>query len=74
MNIFAIKLRELMVENGLNISTLAEVTNIPRTTINNWLNQGRSPKIDAVQKLVKHFKVSADFLLGLEDELGNKLY
>lgn len=61
-----------MDEEGINITQLSLKTGIPRTTVNNWLNQGRSPKIEYLCALAKLFKCSADFLLGLEDELGNK--
>lgn len=73
-NIFAERLVDLMQEQQLNISTLAEKTGIPRTSINNWLNQARSPKVEYIQKLAIFFGVSADYLLGLEDINGKKLY
>ena len=69
---FIENLRVLMDDNNLNIVQFAKLTNIPRTTINSWLNQERSPKIEYLCALSKQFKCSIDFLLGVEDEFGNK--
>lgn len=66
-------LRDLMNESNLNISQLATKTGIPRTTINNWLNQQRNPKIEYLQTLSKFFNCTIDYLTGIENELGNKI-
>ncbi|MFQ7036038.1 MAG: helix-turn-helix domain-containing protein [Candidatus Borkfalkia sp.] len=46
--------------------------NIPPTTISGWLNEGRLPDYNALIKLSNYFEISADYLLGLEDDLGHK--
>lgn len=65
--VFIKRLKNLMKEYDLNISQLAQKTDIPRTSINNWLNQKRSPKIEFICILAKFFDVTTDYLLGLED-------
>ena len=69
---FAENIRSLLKENSLSIAELAVLTNIPRTTINSWLNQNCTPKIEYLTLLSKYFKRSIDYLLGVEDEFGNK--
>jgi transcriptional regulator with XRE-family HTH domain len=61
-----------MDENNLNIAQLATKVDIPRTSINNWLNHESSPKIEYLCALATFFNCSVDYLLGLEDEFGNK--
>ncbi len=48
---------------------LSEATNIPLTTINNWLdlNSGVVPKADALILMAKYFNCSVDYLLDLAD-------
>lgn len=70
--IFAEKLRDLMKENDLSIAQLALNTGIPRTSINNWLNQQRNPKMDYLRSLSRYFNCTIDYLLGCEDDFGNK--
>ncbi|MFI3229525.1 MAG: helix-turn-helix transcriptional regulator [Bacillota bacterium] len=67
-------LLKLMEENGLNQRQLGVNSGIPVTTISGWLNLNRLPYYDALKKLSQYFGVSADFLLGLEGDFGDKLY
>lgn len=66
-------LENLLKENNLNQKQFSERANIPTTTISGWLNAGRLPDYHALVKLSIFFDVSADYLLGLEDETGNKI-
>jgi len=70
--IFAQNVRSLLKENDLNIAKLSEAINIPRTSINNWLNQYRNPNLESLIKLSEFFQLSVDYLIGIEDEFGNK--
>lgn len=63
----------LMLENGINQRQLSKRANIPATTISGWLNANRLPDYNALIKLRIFFDVSADYLLGLEDETGAKI-
>ena len=65
---------ELLKEKQLNQRQLSIQTGIPTTTISGWLNSNRLPDYNALIKLRIFFDVSADYLLGLEDDLGNKTY
>ena len=65
---------DLLKEKGLNQRQFSTLTGIPTTTISGWLNAGRLPDYNALIKLRLFFDVSADYLLGLEDETGAKTY
>ncbi len=66
-------LKNLMIEKGINQRQLSINADIPTTTISGWLNANRLPDYNALIKLRIFFNVSADYLLGLEDESGTKI-
>lgn len=66
-------LLNLLSEKGISQRQLSIAANIPATTISGWLNAGRLPDYNALKKLRIFFDVSADYLLGLEDETGAKI-
>jgi len=74
IKLFAEKIRVLMKENGLSFTKLSNLSGVPRETISSWLNRGSNPNIDALSKIAVYFQCSVDFLIGLEDEFGGKLY
>ena len=67
MDIFADRLKDLMLEKGLNITMFSQEIGIPDSTISDWLNKKKRPIIDNLPKIALFFKVSTDYLLGLED-------
>ena len=67
-------LLDLLKEKGLNQRQFRQKTGIPATTISGWLNANRLPDYNALIKLRLFFDVSADYLLGLEDETGEKVH
>ena len=67
-------LKDLMQEKQINMSQLSKQAKIPITTISGWLNADRLPDYNALIKLRIYFNVTADYLLGLEDETGAKTY
>ena len=64
----------LLNEKQLNQRQFSQLTGIPTTTISGWLNANRLPDYNALIKMRLFFDVSADYLLGLEDETGSKTY
>ena len=73
MDIFQIKLKELRAEKELTQKQLADLLNTTDDSIFSW-EKGRSqPSIEMIRKLCLFFDVSADYLLGLEDETGAKI-
>lgn len=68
------KLKQLRTERRLSQKALAQAIDFTQSNISEW-EQGRiEPSIGAAIALCRFFEVSADYLLGLEDESGAKEY
>lgn len=68
---FKNRLKELIEEkNEGSQKKLSLATNIPASTINCWFTKDIKPTYVQIIKLAKYFDVSADYLLGLEDDFG----
>ena len=65
-DIFIERLKDLMLEHGLNQMSLSKETGIPQQTISGWLVGARMIKIDALCILADYFDVTTDYLLGRE--------
>ena len=72
--IFGEKLREIRTEKGLKQQEVANYFNVSKMTISAWETNKQEPSISDITKLCIWFQVSADYLLGLEDETGRKVY
>ncbi|MBR1747201.1 MAG: helix-turn-helix transcriptional regulator [Clostridia bacterium] len=57
--------------NG-NQTQVAKESGIPMPTLNGWLTKGRLPRYEQIILLSKYFHVSADYLMGMEDDAGKK--
>lgn len=73
MSIFATRLRELRIEKHLSMQQLASEIGVSDCAISNWENDINEPKISFLVKLAVFFDVTADYLVGLEDESGAKV-
>lgn len=49
------------------ISRLASACDTDRARVHAWLNGEGTPRVDALVAIAKHFDVTTDFLLGLDD-------
>lgn len=68
MGTFQDSLKKLMKERGLSAATLSRETKIPKSTLSEWLNEGRQPKFDdAILRLAKFLKVTPEALLTGEE-------
>ena len=67
MKIFAERLRELRIEQNLTLQNVAQGIGVSINTVSRWERQERLPNIENIVALAKFFKVSADYLCGLED-------
>lgn len=61
------KLKELREENGFTQTQIAEYLNIKQNTYSQYENEKRQLPIDVLIKLSKYYKVTTDYILGLED-------
>lgn len=67
MKIFAERLRDLRIEKGLSMKQLAKEINTTDAAISNWENNINEPKITYLKSISIYFKVTTDYLLGLEN-------
>lgn len=67
MKIFAERLKELRLEMGLSTTKLGEAIGVSNVAISRWERELRIPNIENLVALAKFFRVSTDFLCGLED-------
>ena len=68
------RLKEFLILNNLNASSLSKKVDIDRSTISALLRGEHLPSIDTLLKLVIFFNCSADYLLGLTDDYPEKNY
>ncbi len=66
-DIFAERLKSLIEENGLSNNKFSQAIEIPISTISDWLNKKKTPTIESIPKIAIFFKVTTDYLLGLEN-------
>ena len=67
MKIFAERLKELRQEEKLSTKKMGEKIGVSDATISRWENNLADPPIESLKKIAEYFKVSADYLIGLED-------
>ena len=67
MKIFAERLKELRTEEKLSTTELGKRLGVRGPTISRWENEERIPNIENLKTIAEYFKVSTDYLCGLED-------
>ena len=65
--IFKERLKELRIEQNLSQGELAKLTNLNQSTITRYENGERTPNMFGLIALANFFKVSIDYLVGLEN-------
>lgn len=72
-NIFAVNLKNLRTEKGLNQTELAEKLFINKSMISSYEKGTRMPSLDILMQLTFIFNVSIDYMLGVQrDEVEDK--
>ena len=71
---FGKKLKELRQEKGLTQSQLATILDCNQSMITRWEKQECEPTESVIRKVSVYFNISADYLIGLEDDAGVKIY
>ena len=61
------RIRELRISKKLSQGKLGELLSLSQDTISLWENEKSFPSIHDVIKLTRIFRVTSDFILGLED-------
>jgi len=67
MEKFAERLKELRLEKELTQRQLAKATGLSQTAITQWENRLREPSGSVIIIIAQYFKVTTDYLLGLEN-------
>ena len=67
MQILSERLKELRTDNKLSTRELAIAINVSPSTISKWELCQRVPSAENLLALAIYFKVSSDFLIGLEN-------
>lgn len=67
------RIKELRLEKELTQKELAQNLNLTQDSISLWEKNKRIPDTIYIIMLCNFFKVSANYLLGLEDENGEKI-
>lgn len=70
---FGNKIKELRTERGITQPELAKALGVSNGMVSLWENGVNAPKAEYIVSAARFFNVSADYLLGLEDEFGNKI-
>ncbi len=71
---FQERIADAIRDSGYNQKAVAKILNISEGNISNWKKGINLPSIEILYKLCIILNVSADYLLGLEDDFGNKTY
>lgn len=61
------RIKELRIKNQYSIEQLSKLTNISKSSLCRYENNQSDIKAEQIVILAKFFKVSCDYLLGLED-------
>ena len=67
MNKFTERLKELREENSISQRELAKQIGFTQPAIARWELGSQIPNIEVAIAIAKYFKVTTDYLLGLED-------
>ena len=67
MKVFAERLKDLRLEQGLSTKKLGEALGCSGIAISRWEREVRIPNIENLVAIAKYFRVSTDYLCGLED-------
>lgn len=68
------RIKSLRIEKRISQLTLAKAIGVGQASICEWENDLHEPTLNGIKAMAIFFNVSTDFLLGLEDEAGAKVY
>lgn len=73
IHLFGDRLKELRKERNLTQEEIGTFCKVGKTTISNWENNITQPPFEIVKKLAHYFGVTADYLLGLNQNDINRI-
>lgn len=66
------KIKNLRLEKGYDQQDICDFLNIEQSTLSNYENNRRTPKLEMIAKMADFFGVTTDYLLDREVELTKK--
>jgi len=73
MSLFGLRLKTLRNAKGITQEQLAEKLNVSKASVSRYEQSAMYPTVEVLIKLCKYFNVSADYILGLSDDIEFKL-
>ncbi len=67
---FGKRVRSVRWERGLSQEGLARLVDASKNSVQNWERNGTFPRAETVVAIARALDVSADYLLGLSDDLA----
>ena len=61
------RLKSLRIDNDLDQADVAVICGVSNKTVSHWETHRREIPVDIIIKLCKHYKVSANYVLGLPE-------
>ena len=71
---FVDTLKDLMIENGLNQTELAEILQVKPATVSRYILGQQTPDIFQAVKIANYFNCTLDYLFGLEENNNDKKF
>ena len=68
MTVFAERLKKLRDTEGQTQDQLGKAVGLSRESVSKYETGTREPDVEAIASIARHFKVSADYILGITDE------
>ncbi len=62
-----LQIKKLRLANGITQVELAKHLGVTKQCVSNWENDNIQPSVDMLIKLSSFFKVSTDYMLGIEE-------
>lgn len=63
-----IQIKKLRTSCGITQVELARELGVTKQCVSNWENDNIQPSIEMLIKIAKYFKVSADYILGIDND------
>lgn len=60
-------IKEIMDENSLSQDNLALILDVSQKSISNWLNEKSVPTFNGILSIYRHFGITPNELLGIEE-------
>lgn len=60
---FSLRLRQLLIDEGISQTELAEIIGVSGATISNYINEKQVPTIEVIVNIAYEFKVTIDDLI-----------